>query len=54
MNDKELIHEQYKKVLVEADEELGYNNSMKKMSNENIEGPAIRSVRGLRGRPHLY
>jgi hypothetical protein len=29
MNDKELIHEQYKKVLVEADEELLYNNSMK-------------------------
>jgi hypothetical protein len=37
MNDKELIHEQYKKVLVEADEELGYNYGMKKMSNENID-----------------
>jgi len=30
MNDQELIHEQYKRVLAEANEELGYNNSMKK------------------------
>ena len=37
MNDKELIHEQYKRVLVEADEELGYNNSMKKVENDSQE-----------------
>ncbi len=32
MNDQDLIHEQYKKVLTEANEEPRYNNRMKKQS----------------------
>ncbi len=45
MNDKELIHEQYKKVLVEADEELGYNNNMKKMELTKEDKAKIANVK---------
>jgi hypothetical protein len=35
MNDQDLIHEQYKKVIAEADEEPRYNNRMREINTDH-------------------